>query len=345
MNILSYNANNARYFSLLFHKSIDDWNRYFNDPPPTPYSDGSKEYWKTDPSGKYFVTDCKFGDLKTACVSVKSVGPNYLGVSETEFNKCSADDHCPCTVFRNGPFFQYRVTGKDCTTRLTHNGIHTSVLARQNSYDLNLIEETSISGYSSETSGSVLWHKNGNVSFVSINESNCKTRYAVGYLIYNDASGTSNIKFCQFISNKAAVSKCYWHWYSQHYIHCSNYLNSSYSSTTTTTPGIFNLVSPDSLIYISNSVIKDNSGKTLLFSNFGSSSIIVDRCFIENPNVQMISAGYGNFQFIHKYFIYILNVPHKNCIFTDMKYKTIYVNKIYRCSENNFIYFFAFLSK
>ena len=344
MNILSYNANNARYFSLLFHESIDDWNRYFNDPPPTPYSDGSNKYWKSNSPGKYFVTDCKFGDLKATCIWIKSIGPNYLGISETEFNKCSADDGVPCTVFRNGSFFQYRVTGKDCTiTTTTLNGIHTSVNVRENTKDLNLIEESSISGYSSETSGSVLWHKNGNVSFVSINESNCKTRYAVGYLIYNDASRTSSTKFCQFISNKADLM-CYWHWYSQHYIHCSNYLNSSYSSTTTTTPGIFNLGSPDSLIYISNSVIKDNSGKTLLFSNFGSSSIIVDRCFIENPNVEMISAGYGNFKFLHKYFIYILNVPHKNCIFTDVKYKTIYVNKLCRC-DSNFIYYFAFLSK
>ncbi|EAX90160.1 hypothetical protein TVAG_361330 [Trichomonas vaginalis G3] len=343
MNILSYSANNARYFSLLFHESIDDWNRYFNDPPSETNTDGSKIYWKTDSPGKYFVTDCKFGDLKATCIFVNSVGPNYLGISETEFNKCSGDIGVPCTVFYNGSFFQYRVTGKDCTmTSGTCGGIHTGVLVRENSKDLNLIEETSISGYSSETSGSVLWHKNGNVSFISINESNCKTKIEVAYQITNEPSGISHVKFCQFISAKSD-EKCFYYEISQHFIQCSSFLNNSYSSKSTTSPGIFYLATPDSILTIANSVIKDNSGTALLFTNYGS-SIIVDRCFIENPNVQMISVGYGNFQFIHKYFIYILNVPHKNCIFTDVKYKTIYVNKLCRC-DSNFIYYFAFLSK
>ncbi|EAY11916.1 hypothetical protein TVAG_399210 [Trichomonas vaginalis G3] len=335
MNALPYCTNRLRYFTLFFHKSRDDWNRYFNDPPTVINTDGSKQFLKSDPNGKYFVTDCNFGDLKTKCISVESVGPNYLGISETEFNKCSADDHCPCTVFRNGSFFQYRVTGKDCTTRLTHNGIHTSVLARQNSYDLNLIEESSISGYSSETSGSVLWHKNGNVSFVSINESNCKTRYAVGYLIYNDASGTSSTKFCQFISNKADLM-CYWHWYSQHYIHCSNYLNSS-SSSTASQPGIINLASANSQIYISNSVMKDNSGKILLYSTESSSDIIADKCFLDNQKIEMITSGNGDIELNNNNIISL-------CILVKIKYKTILQNKFCRCKSNNNLYLIAFLT-
>ena len=69
-------------FEIYVHNSIDDWNRYFNDPPTVTNSNGSRQFRKTDPSGKYFVTDCIFGDLKMTCVSVNSVGPNYLGVSE-----------------------------------------------------------------------------------------------------------------------------------------------------------------------------------------------------------------------------------------------------------------------
>ena len=320
-------------FEIYVHNSIDDWNRYFNDPPTVTNSDGSRQFRKTDPSGKYFVTDCIFGDLKMTCVSVNSVGPNYLGVSETEFNKCSCDGGVPCTVFRNGSFFQCRVTGINCTVRATtNNGIHTSVEARQNSDDLNLIEESSISGYTSETGGAVISNWYRYISFVLTNESNCKTNYNVGYLILNDPSGTSNINFCQFITNEADYI-CYKHANSQHFIHCTNYLNSSYSSTKTTSPGVIYIGYANSLIYISNSVIKENSGQILLYTYY--SNIITDKCFIENPKIVMTASGNGDIQFNNNNIISL-------CILVKTKYKTILQNKYCKRNSNNSLYSVVF---
>ena len=267
-----------------------------------------------------------------------SVGPNYLGISETEFNKCSADNQCPCTRFRNGPFFQYRVTGINCSvTSGTKSGMHAAVVARENSTDLSLIEETSISGYSSETSGSVLCNWYGNISFVSINESNCKTKSNVGYVILNDASGTSNIKFCQFISNEADY-RCYWHGYSQHFIHCSNYINSSYSSKPTTYPEIFYLKYESSLLSISNSVLKENSGKILLYTYDSNTKIITDKCFIDNPNIEMTTSGNGEIQLNNNNIISL-------CILVKIKYKTILQNKYCKSNSYDNLYFILFLSK
>ncbi|EAY18393.1 hypothetical protein TVAG_045950 [Trichomonas vaginalis G3] len=332
------------YFDFLLHKSIDDWKRYFSNQPPTPYSDGKNLFTKTFSTGSFFITDCKFGDMKTTCIKVESEGMAYLGVSETEFNQCSSYEGSPCTYFESGSFFQYRVKGINRTiTPGVSNGIQTGIIARENSQDLNTVEETSASGHHSETAGSVLCNWYGNISYISVNVSKCKSLFNVGYLIFNDASGISRTKFCYFTSNEASEI-CHWHLHSQHFISCSNYLNSSYTSPNATDPGFFNLGFSNASLSISNSVIKDNSGKALLYSNPDNCSIIVDRCHLDNPKIEKVAYSQGNIQFMNKNFIYILNVPYKNCIFTDIKYKTIYVNKLCRC-DSNFIYYFAFLSK
>ena len=59
-----------------------------------------------------------------------------------------------------------------------------------------------------------------------------------------------------------------------------------------------------------NSIMKDNSGKALLCSYESDTNIVADRCTIDNPKIEMISAGSGKVQLMNQNIITPVSYTH-----------------------------------
>ena len=77
--------------------------------------------------------------------------------------------------------------------------------------------------------------------------------------------------------------------------------------------------------------MKDNSGKALLCSYESDTNIVADRCTIDNPKIEMISAGSGKVQLMNQNIITL-------CNYAEFKYKTIFVVKFCKCSNLSLIH-------